>query len=230
MPIKENTLVLLYSLEDHKKFFITLKPGTIFSTHMGIIKHDDLLQKDLGDKVETHKQKEFLLLKPSLYEILMNISRHSQIIYPKEIGYILIKLGLKNGDRVIEAGTGSGALTTAMGYAVAPEGKIYTYEKREEFQKKAESNLIYANIKDSVEMKVRDVEEQGFDEKYVDAVFLDMKVPFHAIGHAFDALRPGGMLGFLLPTANQVSDVIRKLSEYQFVEIEALEILLRHYK
>ncbi|OHD11623.1 MAG: hypothetical protein A2Y41_08955 [Spirochaetes bacterium GWB1_36_13] len=228
--IKTGTLVYLYFPEDGAKFFITLKEDAHFSSHHGIIHHNKIIELNFGDKTQTHKEKDLMILKPSLHDIIMNIKRHTQIIYPKDAGYILMKLGIRNGDRVIESGTGSGALTVAMAYAAAPEGRVYTYEIREEFSQKAALNLEMAGIRNNVDMKVRDVEEEGFDEKDADAVFLDLKTPQKAIGYAYEALRPGGGLALLLPTTNQINDVIIEIEKYPFVEPEITELLIRKYK
>jgi len=228
--ILENTLVMLYAKETGQKFFITVTPGEKFSSHFGIVAHDVVMEAGFGEMIKSHKDKEFLIIRPSLYDIMMNIHRHTQIIYPKDVGYILLKLGVRCGDRIIEAGTGSGSLTLSLAYGVMPEGKVYTYEKRPEFSEKAEKNLLMAGIRPFVEMKVADVEETGFVETNVDSVFLDMREPALAIDHAYDALRPGGTLGLLLPTANQVSEALARMETRGYVEIEALETFFRHYK
>jgi tRNA (adenine57-N1/adenine58-N1)-methyltransferase len=228
--IPENTLVMLYAKEDGKKFFVTLQKEYNFGTHLGNIPHSTIMEKSFGEEVATHIDKQFLIIRPSLYDIIMNIKRHTQIVYPKDIGYILLKLGIRNGDRIIEAGTGSGSLTIALAYAAAPDGMVTTYERREEFSQKAEKNLERAGIRNAVEMKVRDVAEEGFDETEVDAVFLDMKDPSASIEHAFKALRPGGNLGLLLPTTNQVCDALEKLETLDFIETEVLELMIRRYK
>lgn len=228
--IDESRLVMLYSFKEGNKFFVKLKSEEMFSTHLGNVAHESIMEKDYGEKVLSHNGNEFLIIRPSLYDILMNIKRHTQIIYPKDVGYIRLKLGVRNGDRIIEAGTGSGSLTIALAYGVLPEGTIYTYERREEFSLKAEKNLIMAGIRDNVEMKVRDAALEGFDEENVDAVFLDMKEPASAIVHAYKALRPGGSLGLLLPTTNQVSDAIQQIENLDFVETEVTELMIRRYK
>lgn len=230
--LNTGTLVALIAAEDKKKFFFRLTPGANFGTHLGNIEHDKIMEKDYGSVIHTHIDKPFFIVRPSLFDIIMNIKRHTQIIYPKDIGYILLKLGLRNGDRVLEAGTGSAALSIAMGYAVAPEGKVYTYERRGEFADKARRNMEMAGISDFIESKVRDIGEDGFEETEVDAIFLDMKEPKAAIPHAYRALKNGGNLALLLPTMNQVSEVIKALEDeaFTFEDIEVVELLIRKYK
>lgn len=228
--IQENALVMLYAKETQQKFFITLKSQENFSSHFGIVAHEKIMEADFGQTIKSHTEKEFLIIRPSLYDLMMNIRRHTQIIYPKDVGYILLKLGVRCGDKIIEAGTGSGSLTLSLAYGVMPYGKVYTYEKREEFSQKAKKNLVMAGIDSFVEMNVADIEETGFKETNVDSVFLDMRDPVLAIEHAYKALRPGGTLGLLLPTTNQISDAITRMENQGYVEIEILETFFRRYK
>jgi tRNA (adenine57-N1/adenine58-N1)-methyltransferase len=159
----------------------------------------------------------------------MNVRRHTQIIYPKEAGYILLKMNLYSGQRVVEAGSGSGALNLALARAVAPEGRVYSYENRPEMQRNAMRNLARVGLSDTVEFKNRDIAE-GFDETDVNALFLDVRTPGDYLEQARSALRSGGFFGALVPTANQVSHLIARLEGHRFGDIEVEELLLRPYK
>jgi tRNA (adenine57-N1/adenine58-N1)-methyltransferase len=228
--LKENNLVLLYYQKGNLSYFLKLKKDELFSTHKGIITHNEILNKEYGESILTHKNDLFFIYRPSLSDIMMNVKRHTQIIYPKDIGYILLKLGTRPGDKVLEAGTGSGSLSIALGYSIFPDGHLYTYERRAEFSQKAYQNILMAGIEQMVSTKVKNIGEEGFDETNADSVFLDMKEPLPAIDKAYEALRPGGMLGILVPTTNQINDCIGKLESLPFSHIEICEILLRHYK
>jgi tRNA (adenine57-N1/adenine58-N1)-methyltransferase len=117
-------------------------------------------------------------------------------------------------------------LTTALAYYVKPNGKIYTYELREEFQKNAEKNLKRSNLLDYVELKSGDV-TTGIDERNVDAVILDLAVPWLVIPHAYKALKPSGMLVSFSPTIDQVVKTTEALKENGFILIETVECLMR---
>jgi tRNA (adenine57-N1/adenine58-N1)-methyltransferase len=225
---RANDLVLLIS-RDHKRYLVRLLPGDRFHTHQGIIDHDDLIDRPLGREVLSHLQRPFVVLQPSLHDLLMSIKRGSQIIYPKEIGQILLKLDLGPGKRVIEAGTGSGVLTIALAHALQPDGLVYSYEVREDMLNLARRNIELAGLLDRVQLIQRDI-SQGFTETGVDALFLDVREPQDYIPQALDALGDGGFFGALVPTTNQVSDLLGEMSRHPFASIEVLEILMRYYK
>jgi tRNA (adenine57-N1/adenine58-N1)-methyltransferase len=225
---QEDDLVLLISPRG-KRFIIRLKAGANQHTHVGVIEHDVLIGQPLGRQVKSHLGQPFLALEPSTHDLIMNVRRHTQIIYPKEAGYILLKMNLYSGQRVIEAGSGSGALTLALARAVAPEGRVYSYENRPEMQRNAIRNLGRVGLSDSVEFKNRDIVD-GFDETDVDALFLDVRTPWDYLEQARRALKGGGFFGALVPTTNQVSDLVAGLEGYNFGDIEVVELLLRPYK
>ena len=225
---QENDLVLLIGPRS-KRFIIRLQVGGAQHTHAGVIQHDALIGQPLGRQVRSHLGQPFLVLEPSTHDLMMNVRRHTQIIYPKEAGYILLKMNLYSGQRVVEAGSGSGALTLALARAVAPEGRVYSYENRPEMQRNAMRNLARVGLSDSVEFKNRDIAE-GFDETDVNALFLDVRTPGDYLEQARSALRSGGFFGALVPTANQVSHLIARLEGHRFGDIEVEELLLRPYK
>jgi tRNA (adenine57-N1/adenine58-N1)-methyltransferase len=164
-----------------------------------------------------------------LADVLLDLKRSTQILYPKDMGYILIHLGIGPGQRVIEAGTGSGAMTTALAYSVGNEGKIISYDQNADFQKLARKNLRKLGLEDRVEFKLRDIAE-GLDETDADAFFLDVAAPHDYITQVKQAVKPGGFFGCLVPTTNQVSLLITALRQNQFAFIEVVEVLLRYYK
>ena len=225
---QENDLVLLICPRG-KRFIIRLKAGERQQTHVGIVWHDALIGQPLGRKVVSHLGKPFLVLEPSTHDLIKHVRRETQIVYPKEAGYILLKMNLYGGRRVIEAGSGSGGLTLVLARAVAPEGRVYSYENRPELQRNASRNIERAGLSQYVEFKTRDIVE-GFDESDVDALFLDVRTPWDYLAQARQALKGGGFFGSLVPTTNQVSDLIAGLEHHRFGDIEVAEILLREYK
>ncbi|MCD6319747.1 MAG: tRNA (adenine-N1)-methyltransferase [Candidatus Desulfofervidaceae bacterium] len=219
--------VLLLSPQG-KRFLVQVEPRK-FSTHLGELDLEQLTHIPQGGVIYTHKGVPFVTLKPTLYDFIHHLKRRTQIVYPKELGYILMRLGIGPGSRVIECGAGSGALTMTLAWWVRPTGCVYAYEREERFAHLCQENLVWAGLLEWVEIKVKDI-ETGFEEKEVDAVFLDVKTPWLYLPQAWDALKGGCVLGILVPTTNQVSEVLKALDNLPFTDIEVLEILLRRYK
>ncbi len=226
--IKEGDTVWL---KDKKNsFFLKLKKGEIFGTHKGNIPHDQIIGKNFGDTVETHKGHSFVILKPTLFDIIMyGIKRKTQIIYPKDSAYITLKLGITDGMKVLESGIGSGALTIVMANAVKPDGMIYCYEREEKYIKNALENISLAGLEKYVKAFHQDL-STPLPEDFFDAGFIDVREPWLYIDNIKNSLKKGAPVGFLLPTTNQVSLLLEKLQEHRFINLEVVEILLRHYK
>jgi tRNA (adenine57-N1/adenine58-N1)-methyltransferase len=225
---QEGDLAELVGLK-HKHFIIALKAGGELHTHRGILRHDEMIGKPWGSQVFSHNGHPFFLLQPALADLLRSIPRVTQILYPKDIGFILVTMGIGEGMRVLEAGTGSGALSAAFAYSLGKEGRLITYEAREEMQTLAIKNLTRLGLQDRVEFKLGNIAD-GFEEKGVDALFLDVPNPHDYIPQAKEALKMGGFFGCILPTTNQVSTLIRELRRSQFAFIEVCEIIMRYFK
>ena len=213
----------------HKHFILTLQAGAKFETHRGILQHDDLIGKPWGTQVFSHINAPFFLLQPSLADLINELPRTTQILYPKDIGFILITMGVGPGQTVMEAGTGSGSMTTALAYAVGPQGRVISYEVKQDVQNLARKNLTRFGLDSRVEFKLRDI-GQGFDETDVDAFFLDVPNPYDYTGQVRAALKPGGYMCCLIPTFNQVEKTLQALRHNRFAFIEVCELLLRYYK
>ncbi len=214
---------------DRKVRIVYLEPGKRVDTHHGVIAHDDLIGRPPGGVVHTHKGHPYLVLEPSTADLIQHLKRRTQIIFPKDAAYILLRLNVYAGKRVIEAGTGSGGLTLALARAVQPTGRVYSYEEREAHQALARRNLAALGLDAYVTWHVRDIGE-GFLETDVDALFLDVRTPWAYLAHVKAALRPGGFFGALVPTTNQVSQLVEALYDHGFVNVEVEELLLRPYK
>lgn len=214
---------------DRKSFIILLEPGSQLHTHRGVVAHDDLIGTPWGTRLFTHLGYPFSLLQPSTDSLVRDLKRTTQIVYPKDTGYILMKMGIGPGSRVVEAGTGSGGLTLVFAQMVGPAGHVYSYEVRPNMQQLARRNLEQLGLSGFVEFKLRDVAE-GFDERDADDLFLDLPNPWDYLKQAHEALVSGGFFGCILPTTNQVSRLIAALEETDFGLIEVEELLLRQYK
>ena len=222
-------LVQLVSMRDLKSFLLRIQPENRLETHNGFIEHADLVGHPFGSILRSHLGADFLLLIPSTAEITRTLKRQSQIIFPKDIGLILLKLSIESGQEVIEAGTGSGALTIALARAVGPSGRVHSYDLRADMQNTALNNLKLVGLSARVTLKTRDIKD-GFDERDVPALFLDVPNPWDYLSQVHRALRGGGFFGALLPTTNQVISLITELQQNSFGMTEVVEVLLRNYK
>ena len=213
----------------HKHFIITLQSGSDFQSHRGVLKHDDLIGKPWGSQVFSHLGAPFFLLQPSVGDLLLNLPRSTQILYPKDIGFILVTMGIAPGQHVLEAGTGSGSMTIALAAALGPEGRVTSYEQRQDMQNLARKNVERVGLSAQVDFKLRDI-GLGFDETDADAFFLDVPNPYDYIPQVRAALKPGGFFCTILPTFNQVEKILYALRKNKFAFVEMCEILLRYFK
>jgi len=229
MTIAQDGDLALFISRDYKTFLVQLREGQKLHTHRGIIEHDDCIGQTWGQDLKSHLGQRFLMLEPSTADLVRQIKRTTQIIFPKDIGYILMKLSIMPGATVVEAGTGSGGLTLAIARAVGTSGRVISYEMREEMQNLARKNLERVGLAERVELKLKDVSE-GFDESDADALFLDVAEPSLLLGQAAAALRGGGFFGTIVPTANQIIRLLEALRGQPFGLVEVDELMLREYK
>ncbi|HEX3033837.1 MAG TPA: tRNA (adenine-N1)-methyltransferase [Thermodesulfobacteriota bacterium] len=225
MEIKPGDYVLLLS-PDNKTFLLKVKEEKVFGTHLGNVSLRDAIGKRYGEVIYSQLGKPFILLEPTLEDRMMKLKRLTQIVYPKDAALILLKTGIRAGMSVIECGAGSGALTMALANAVAPTGRVYSYDRREEFLQNSRTNVSEAGFSGFVEFKLREVGE-GFDEKDVDVVFLDLPSPWEGVSAAANSLRGGGRIAATSPTYNQVEKTAESLREAGFVYLETIEVLVR---
>jgi tRNA (adenine57-N1/adenine58-N1)-methyltransferase len=223
--IGEGDYILLY-LKQRKTYMVKVEAGKSFHTHRGFIKFDDLIGKEYGSAAKSNLDAEFVAMKPLLQDYIMKSMRQTQISYPKDIALIVMFSGIGPGSRVVEAGTGTAALTTSLAFYVRPRGRVYSYEVRQEFLKTAEKNLTRAGMSKYVKLKNKDI-TAGIDESNVDSVILDLATPWLVIPHACDALKPSGTLVSFSPTIDQVVRTAEALNEKGFVDMETVECFMR---
>lgn len=221
-------LILLIS-SDHKRYVMRLQPGQTTHTHFGALRHDELIGVPWGAGVQSHSGRRALLLEPGLTDLIRQLKRGTQIIYPKDAAYIVHRLSLRAGSQVVEAGTGSGGLTTALAWAVAPDGLVHTHEARPEVFNVARDNLERVGMLPYVRMHLADIED-GFRAVGADALVLDVREPWLYLHHVRAALKPGGFFAALVPTVNQVIELLRGFEIYNFADVAVEELLLRPYK
>lgn len=225
--INPGDLILLATPEG-KTYLVTAEERS-FQTHRDSFDLGALLGSPWGAVLRGKKGEVCYALRPTLHDHLMKIKRATQIIYPKDIGYILLKLDLGPGKVVLECGTGSGSLLLALAHTVGPKGRVVTYEKEARFQRVALENARRLGVADRIVFK-GPATETFAEEAEVDAVFLDLKTPWDLLPAAWKALKGGAPLGILLPTTNQVSETLKHLEDLPFVQTEVVELFIRFYK
>jgi tRNA (adenine57-N1/adenine58-N1)-methyltransferase len=185
-----------------RRHLLTLVAAATFHTHAGVIAHDDIIGGDEGRTIVGSTGRRFLVLRPTLSDIVVKMPRGAQVIYPKDLGAILIAADIGPGQRILEAGVGSGALSMTVLRAGA---QVIGYELREDFAQRAITNVTATLGEDApYRVEIRDVTE-GIDEADLDRILLDMPEPHKVIEAAATALRPGGILLAYLPTINQTA-------------------------
>ncbi len=220
--------VLLVS-KDRRQYVRTLTPGGALNTHLGNIPYTDLVGLPYGSAVRTHLDTLFYLLIPQVTDLIAHGRHETAIIQPKDLGYIALRLGVRSGSRVVEAGTGSGALTVVLALLVGDSGRVYSYERKESLFDVARKNLTRAAALDRVSFTLRDIAD-GFDQTGVDALFLDVTNPYDYLSQAHHALAGSGVIAAIVPTINQLIELVGALYAGPWFMIEVEELLLRKYK
>lgn len=221
--LRDGERVLLVDAKE-RRYLITLRAGATFHTHVGIVAHDDLIDADEGSTVLGSTGRRFLVVRPTLSEVVLKMPRGAQVIYPKDLAAILLLADIAPGVRVLEAGVGSGALSMALLRAGA---EVVGYELREDFANRARTNVVSLVGEDApYRVELRDVYE-GIDERGLDRIVLDLPEPWRVLPHAEVSMRSGGILCAYLPTINQTSQLRNALAKSAFGLAETLEVLHR---
>lgn len=192
----------------------------------GVIDLSDQIGRPPGGWIEWAGTR-YQLLRPALPDLAAAVRRRAQIVTPKDAQYLLYLAGVGPGDRVGEAGAGSGALTLVLAHAVGSNGRVYSFDRRPDFLDVARANVALAGWTDRVEFALRDVVTDGFGTTDLDAIVLDLPEPWGALAGARAALALGGRLASYSPTYNQVERTVRELDALGFQEIRSLELLER---
>jgi len=207
-----------------RRYLLTLQAGAMFHTHAGIVAHDSIIGRPEGVSVAGSTGRLFLVVRPTLSDVVLKMPRGAQVIYPKDLGAILLAADIGPGMRVLEAGVGSGALSMALLRAGAD---VVGYEVRPDFAAGARANVAaWSGAGASYRVEERDVYD-GIDEPDLDRIVLDLPEPWQVLGHAEKTLRPGGILLAYLPTINQVATLRAALTRSAFGMAETSEILRR---
>ena len=224
-PFAEGDQVLLVDAKK-RRYLVTLTAGGEFHTHAGVVAHDDVLGRPEGLTVRSSRGASMVALRPTLAEFVLKMPRGAQVIYPKDLGPILMLADVFPGARVLESGVGSGALSMTL---VRAGAIVRGYEIREDFARRATRNVATFLGEEALERYVveqRDVYE-GIDETDLDRVLLDLPEPWRAVKHAARAMHPGGVLVAYTPQITQVVQLREELEAQGFGMLETIEVLNR---
>jgi tRNA (adenine57-N1/adenine58-N1)-methyltransferase len=211
-----------------RRYLVTLEAGGEFHSHRGPVAYDDLIGQPEGTVVRSSAGSKYTAVRPTLSEFVLKMPRGAQVIYPKDLGPILMLADIFPGARVLESGVGSGALSMTLLRAGAD---IVGYELRPDFAARATANVtsfLGEEVLDRYRVEVRD-SYGGIEETDLDRVVLDLPEPWQVVKHAERALRPGGLMVSYTPTILQASQLREALGESAFGMAETIEVLLRSW-
>lgn len=214
-----------------RRYMVTLQVGGEFHSHQGVVAHDDLIGSPAGASVASSGGAHMQAFRPTFADYVLKMQRGAQVVYPKDLGLILIYADIFPGATVVEAGTGSGSLTLALARAVGSEGRVISYEIRDDHHERASQNVEAwfagsGGKPDNIELRQGDV-FSDVTERGVDRLVLDLPEPWHAIGTTTTTLTPGGLMCCYLPTVPQVQQIVEAMRRGGFGLVGAFEGMLR---
>lgn len=226
-PMREGEDVILVDPKGEERMLV-LKAGKVHGTHKGNLSHDDIIGKPDAGRAWTAMGAEYRYFRPTYNQYVMNQKRHAQIIYPKDTGPILLWADIFPGATVVEAGIGWGALSVKLLEAIGPEGRLTTYEIREDFAESGAKTVTrFLGECPNHTVKVGDIYE-GIAERDVDRIVLDLPEPWHVVPHAAQSLAPGGILLVYLPSTIQVKQFVDAAQAHGgFTDAETFEVIHR---
>ncbi|KYK23345.1 tRNA methyltransferase [Thermoplasmatales archaeon SM1-50] len=222
--VEQNDIVVLVD-ENLRKILVDTNGDTNKIKGIGVIDPKTLVGKQYGERL-TIGSKQLWPLVPSLQDKLQGLHRQAQIILPRDAAQILMNCSIEPGQKVLEAGIGSGSLTIALASAIAPTGTVISYDIRKEFIDHAMKNLRQACLTQYVTTKIKDVTE-GIDESDLDAIILDIPNPWAAVSYAWKALKIGGYLCTYSPLISQVEQTVKTIHQERFIECKTYENIQR---
>jgi tRNA (adenine57-N1/adenine58-N1)-methyltransferase catalytic subunit len=212
-----------------RRFLVRLQPGAVFHFHDGAVPHDLVIGGEEGSVVHSRTGVALWCLRPRLADFVLKMPRGAQVIYPKDIGAVLVEADIAPGTGILEAGTGSGAMTIALCRATGPEGRVVSYEAREDFHERATANVesFFGKVPPWLELRLGDVREAAATGDRFDRVVLDLPEPWAVLSEVTAVLGSGGILCTYLPTVNQVQQAALAMEAAGYSEVRTFEVLVR---
>lgn len=217
--------------ERGRRFLVKLEPGSVFHFHGGAVPHDLVLGSEEGIVVHSTGGSSLVCYRPTLADYVLKMPRGAQVVYPKDIAAILVYADIGPGTRVLEAGTGSGALTLALARATGPEGSVVSYEVREDHHRQAVANIesFLGKIPAWVDLRLGDLRDVARGDERFDRAVLDLPDPWSVLTDVEAVLHPGALLCSYLPTTNQVQQCVLAMGSAGFEEVATFEVLVRSW-
>lgn len=226
MKIQEGSYVLLFHTP-RKKWLTKVAQGKKMHTHLGIIDVSATIGMEYGSVVRTTEGRVVFLIEPTLHDFIMKSERRTQIVYPKDLGFIAARTGLTNGSKVLEIGTGSGAAATFMAGIVKPDGHVYSFDVNPDFMEIAKRNLEKAGMSKYVTLHQHDP-HQGVDIRDADVALVDLGDPWTVLDQVHDALKGSGAFVAICPTMNQIEKTAAELKRHGFADVDSVELMIRN--
>lgn len=225
MLIQDGSYVLLFHTSS-KKWLTRVTSEKKLHTHLGVIDISSIIGLEYGSTMKTTEGKIIYLIEPTVHDFIMKSERATQIIYPKDLGFIVARTGIQNGSKVLEIGTGSGALTTFLASIVKPSGHVHTYDVNPKYLEIARRNIQKASMNHFVTTHLFDP-LQGYGEAPYDAAIVDLGDPWSVVPQVYSALKPSGAFIAICPTMNQLEKSATGLKSNHFIDVDCVEIILR---
>jgi len=229
-PFEAGERILLVDSRD-RRYLVRLQAGQTWHSHGGALALDEVIGAPEGTVVRSATGMAFTCFRPRLADFVLKMPRGAQVVYPKDVGAILVEADIFPGSRVLEAGTGSGSLTLALCRATGREGRVVSYELRPEFRAKAEENIeaFFGGLPGWLDLREGDLREVAGTGERFDRVVLDMPEPWEMLEALGVVLEPGGIVCGYLPTTVQVQQLVLALEPAGFEHLETFEVLHRSW-
>lgn len=225
MNIVEGSFVLFFFNSD-KKWLIRIEQNKVLHTHIGIIDAGSTIGLEYGSSIKTNKDKRVFLLPPSIYDYVMKSQRATQIVYPKDYGFIAARTGLRSGFKILEIGTGSAALATFMASIAMPNGHVYSFDINEESLNIAKKNLEKSGLQEFVTLSVYDPKSISQIQD-IDLVIIDLGDPWNYLEIVHPVMKSGASVVCICPTMNQLENLSQHFHSGGFIDSDYVETFIR---
>jgi tRNA (adenine57-N1/adenine58-N1)-methyltransferase len=222
---------VLFLDERRRRYLVRLETGKTWHYHGGAVPLDLVIGSEEGTVVHSTNGASLTCVRPRLAEFVLKMPRGAQVVYPKDLAAIVMYADIRPGSRVLEGGTGSGALALALARAAGPEGRVVSYEVRPDFHERAAANIeaFLGKVPEWLDLRLGDLTEVRATGERFDRAVLDLPEPWAALPDVREALEPGAIVCGYLPTTGQFQQLVLSLQDQGFFQVETFEVLVRSW-